>query len=53
MDWKRLPEPRATFDKHNKSSKDLREYTKKHKKFFPKELAKKDGFIKALLRRIF
>ncbi|KAE9988972.1 hypothetical protein EG327_003150 [Venturia inaequalis] len=53
VDWRRRPEPRAPFDGQKGSLKELREYTKKHKKVFPKVLAKKEGFIKALLRRIF
>lgn len=53
MDWRRRPEPRAPFDKHKGSLTALRNYTKKQKKVFPKALAKEEGFIKALLRRIF
>lgn len=39
--------------KHFPSSKSLRKYTITTGKIFPKSAAKKDGFLKALLREIF
>ncbi|KAJ5592214.1 hypothetical protein N7537_009118 [Penicillium hordei] len=39
--------------KHFPSPKALREYTLNTRKIFPKSAAKKDGFLKALLRVIF
>lgn len=53
IDWRRHPEPRIPFKQHKKSLSALRKYSIQEHKIFPKEEAKKEGFIKALLRPIF